>query len=307
MAKFRTGGDSIAAAATRSTGGKFTPRFKFEANKTKYIQFLSALDDTPTVLLHDFVITGEREDGGPVYNTFISRRDPVLDGSDGYDELMDRFGEKPTNKTIGLAVELEPIYEKKTGTKRQTLVGFDIATRQFENKDGETVEVPAVGLVVQSPFNFWNALVVNDDIKPIEETVFAVTRTGEKTSTNYTFVPVGDALDGIEEDLEEFFEEFDFEALLDDWADEDRMREIIAPLPDDFVVNPYNKERNKKSGKASGGSKSTRSRRAVVEPEEDDGDGDEPAEETKPARRRRNFDNLKADVAKKAAPAEDDE
>ncbi len=294
MAKFRTGGEAVAAAATRS-GGKFTPTVKFEAGKTKYLQFLTPLDETPTVLLHNFIITGEREDGGKIYNTFISRRDPALDGADGYDPLIDKFGVMPTNKTIGLAVELEPQFEKKAGGGRQVLVGFDVATRQFENKDGETIEVPAVGLVVQSPSNFWNHIVVNDDIKPIEETVFAVTRTGADTTTAYTFVPAGDAMD-LDEDLDEFFEQFDFEALLDDWADEDRIRELIDPLPSDFVVSAYAQKGKKGKGKSS--SQSTRSRKAAEPEEADETEEQEAAPTTSRSRRARNFANLRSESSK---------
>ena len=297
MAKFRdrlnTGGDAVAAAATRSGGSKFTPRIKFEAGKTKYIQFLDALEDIPTVLLHDFIIVGEREDGGKQYATFISQRDAALDGADGYDELIDRFKSNPTSKTIGLAVELVPVYEQAAGAKRKTLAGFEVDTRQFENKDGETIEVPAVGLVVQSPSNFWGHVAVNDEITPIEETVFAVTRTGASTDTSYTFVPAGDALD-LNDDLEEFFKEFDFDALLEEWADEERMRELIAPLPDDFVVNPYAKK-DKKGGKGQSSGKSQRSRRT----QEEDAEVAEEEEEAeaKPSRSRR-FAALRQDIEK---------
>lgn len=301
MARFKTGAEGRAAAAAgRKGGGKFTPTIKFEAGQTKYVQFLEALDDIQTVLLHNFIIVGEREDGNPQYATFISRTDDQLDGSDGYDPLIERYGRLgagygnlPTNKMITLAVELVPIYEQKPGAKRKTLTGFEVDSRQFENKDGDTVDVPAVGLVNQAYSNFWSHVEVIDDTQPIEESVFAITRTGGDTSTSYTFVPAGEALD-LNEDLEEFFESFDFEALLDEWADEQNIRELVGSLPDDFVVNPYGLKDAKAKKKKGGSANSTRTRRAA-EPEEDDSDSDTEEAEAKPARSRR-FAALKQDL-----------
>jgi len=299
MARFKTGAEGRAvAAAGRRGGSKFTPTIKFEAGKTKYIQFLEPLDDIQTVLLHNFIIIGEREDGNPKYETFISRTDTNLDGGEGYDPLIERFnrlgpgyGNLPTNKMITLAVELVPIYEQKAGAKRKTLTGFEVDTRQFENKDGETVEVPAVGLINQAYSNFWSHVEVIDDTQPIEEAVFAVTRTGGNTDTSYTFVAAGDALD-LTEDLEDFFESFDFEALLDDWADEQKIRELVGSLPDDFVVNPYGMKDAKAKKK---NAKSTRSQR--VEPEEAD-EAEEPDEaDDKPARTRR-FAAIRQEIEK---------
>jgi hypothetical protein len=301
MARFKTGAEGRAAAAAgRKGGGKFAPTIKFEAGKTKYIQFLEALDDIQTVLLHNFIIIGEREDGSAQYATYISRTDDQLDGVDGYDPLIERYnrlgagyGNLPTNKMITLAVELVPIYEQKSGAKRKALVGFEVDTRQFENKEGETVEVPAVGLVNQAYSNFWSHVEVIDDTAPIEESVFAVTRTGGDTSTSYTFVPAGEALD-LEEDLEEFFESFSFDALLDEWSDEQLIREQVGSLPDDFVVNPYGLKDAKAKAKKGKGS-STRSRKADVEVEDDE-DGDEEAPKATRTRASR-FENLRKEIA----------
>jgi hypothetical protein len=301
MARFKTGERARTLAASgRKGGGKFAPTIKFEAGKTKYIQFLEAWNDIQTVLLHNFIVVGEREDGNPKYATFISRTDEDLDGADGYDPLIERFnrlgpgyGNMPTNKMITLAVELVPIYEQKTGAKRKTLVGFEVDTRQFENKEGETIEVPAVGLVNQAYSNFWSHVEVIDDTSPIEESVFAITRTGGDTSTSYTFVPAGEALD-LTDDLEEFFESFDFEALLDEWADEQNIRELVGSLPDDFVVNPYGMK-DAKAKKKSSAAKSTRSRRA--EPEEETEVEEQEEAEEKPARSRR-FAALRQEIEK---------
>lgn len=308
MAKFRRGADAIKAAATRTGGGKFTPTFKFDTDKPTYIQFLTELDDIPTVLMHRFIIVGQREDGKPIYEHFISRRDPILDGPEGYDPLADRFGVNPTNRTIALAVELEPVWSGGSGT-RKTIKGFDIATRQFTTKDDETKEVPAVALIIESPFTFFDQLTAIADMgEEITEKVFAVKRNGKGTDTSYTLLPVGDALD-FEDELDEFFEDFDFEAYLDDLADEDRVHEFIDPLPDDAKVTMYPPKGKAKDAKAAKEKPktSTRTRRAPApepEPEEDpdeieaDFASAEEEPEEQPKRRPRKFSELARNSAR---------
>lgn len=300
MANFRRGAEAARAAATRSGGGKFTPTHRFEAGETKYLQFLTSADEIPTVLMHRFITVDYKENGDPIYKEFISRRDPDLDGPEGYDELIDRFDSHPTSRCIALAVELEPVYGKQ-GTKK-VLEGFDIATREYTTGEGEEKVVPNVALVIESPFTLYQQVFDNADVNPIEDVIFAVKRNGKGTDTSYTLIPAGEALD-LEDDLAEFFEEFDFEAYLEELADEDRMREYIAPLPDDFVVNRFAKK-GKKGKKTEEEDKprtqrSTRARRArVEEPEPEDGD-DEPADgddEPAPVARKRKFSELRKDM-----------
>jgi len=267
MAQFRKGAEAIEQAAQRQSSGKFMPVFKFEAGETKYVQFLMPIEEIPTVLMHQFIIVGQREDGTPKYERFISRRDPALDGSDGYDDLTDRFGLSPTNRSIALALEVEPVYAGGSG-KRKVIDGFDLAERQFTGKDGDTVTVPAFGLIIESPRIFFTDLAVNAEMgKAIEETVWAVKRTGKSTDTAYTFIDTGvDALD-VEEELEAFSESFDFDDYLDMLSDEDRMRELVGELPDDAKVSMF----DKKKGGAKQEDKPARAssrRRAVAKAEE---------------------------------------
>lgn len=291
--QFRRGAEAIAKAAERS-GGKFTPTLKWDAGEIKYLQFLTPMSDIPTVLMHNFIIVGFREDGNKMYESFISRRDPALDGPKGYDELADRFGETPKAKSIALAVELEAV-TKRQGT-RNVIEGFQVGTRQFENKEGETVEVPAVGLVIQSPSIFFSHLAVLDDMHPIESKIFAVKRTGKSTDTTYTLSAVGESIEGIEDDLEEFLAEFDFDSYLEELADEDRMRELIEPLADDFVVNPYSK-RGKQKSPSSARKAPSRSRATADAAEEPAEETDaEPEAPTETPSRRRRFAALKTEV-----------
>ena len=280
----RKGNEEMKKAAERSGGGKFMPSMKWDAGETKYIQFITAIEDIPTVLFHNFIVTGFRDDGNKIYNSFISRRDPAIDGPEGYDELIDRFDESPVNKSIALALELEPVY--KTQGKRKTIEGFEPAYRTFETKDGEEKTVPAVQLIIQSPGNFFGWLSTYADMKPIEGAIFAVKRVGKSTDTRYDFMEVTDEGLDLTDVLEEV--EFDFEAYLEELADEDRMRELIGDLPDDFVVNPYNKNRKKESG-----GKSTRTRvKADVEEEP----AEESAEEVEKPTRSRRFAALKSEM-----------
>lgn len=297
MANFRRGAESIVAAASRSGGGKFTPTHKFEAGETKYLQFLTSIDEIPTVLMHRFITIGTREDGSKKYADFISRRDPALDGPEGYDELIDRFGSNPSHRCIAIAVELVPVYDKQ-GTKK-VLAGFDIATREYTDSEGNEKEVPNVALVIESPFTLFTHVTNFADIKPIEDVVFAVKRNGKGTDTSYTLIEAGEALD-LEEDLAAWFEEFDFEAYLDDLADEERMRELIAPIPDDFVVNPWAKKGKAKAeqSESKSSSRSTRTRRVREEEPVDEAPSEDAAEETpsSPAARRRKFSELRAEL-----------
>lgn len=292
MASFRRGAEAIVAAKSSSGGGKFTPIFKFESGETKYIQFLMPIEEVVTTLMHQFITVGYREDGSAKYERFISRRDPNLDGPEGYDELIDRFGSQPSTRCIALAVELEPQFVQNG--KRKTLDGFDVSTRQFES-NGETKEVPNVAFVIESPHTLYGHLAVIADTQPIEDIVLAVTVSGKGKDKQFTVVPVGEAID-FDGELDEFIEEFDFDAQLEQWADEDRMREIIGPLADDFVVNKWAKKKGDKSEASSSG-RSTRSRRQQVEEPDEDGEDEPQEQEEKPATRSRRFSALKKEMA----------
>lgn len=296
MAQFRRGVSAITEASQRGGSSKFTPVVKFEAGETTYIQFLTAIEDVPTVLMHQFIIVGEgeREDGStyPMYERFISRKDPSLDGPSGYDELVDRFGLQPSQRCVALAVELTPKFGAAKTAGRKTIDGFDVEERQFENRDGETVTVPAFGLVIESPFIFFSHLAAMSDQIGIDEVVWGIRRTGTGTDTTYTFIPTNvEALD-LSEELEAFTESFDLEAWLEELADEDRMRELISPLPDGARVTQYPPKAKKGDKPASG-----RSRRPAKVEEEDLQDGAD-GEETSAVRSRR-FTALKDKVAQK--------
>ncbi|MDE2104117.1 MAG: hypothetical protein KGL39_43165 [Patescibacteria group bacterium] len=287
MPTFRKGKEAIQDAASR-TGGKFVPDIRWADKETKYVQFLQPIEEVTTVLMHPFIRVGERDDGTDVIAQFISRKDPALDGMEGYDPIIDRFGVDPVQRCIALAVELEP-----QGNARKPS-GFKVARREFTLKDGTKKDVPAVGLVVQSPHIFYKHLDAISDVQPIEECVFAIKRTGASTDTTYTFIQAGDPLE-LDKEVEEFLDEFDFDSYLEDLASESRVHKLIDPLPDEWVVNKYAQKKNK-----GGGGSSTSSRRTRVPAAED------PEEETapQPARTRR-FSELRAQLEKQKQAAEE--
>lgn len=306
MASFRKGGDAVVAAAARGGGGAWAPVMRFEAGDTKYIQFMQPMDDIYTVLMHQYIIIGEREDGSPIYERFISRRDPGLDGAKGYDEIWERFGYKPTERSIAIALEVEPVFGEGKGSRKK-IEGFDVVERQYENQEGETVTVPNFALIIESPKTFFTHLAANADIKEIDETIFAVKRTGKQTDTTYTFIDTGeDALD-VEDLFTEFTESFDLEGWLENLADENRMAELIGPLPDDAKISAYPPKGAKEEKEEKKPSRSTRSRRTASkveeveeEPEvEENDDDDEPEEEASSGSRSRRFSELRRQAAKK--------
>lgn len=299
MASFRRGAEAIQAAKESTGKGAFKPVFTFEEG-TKYLQFLTAMDDVPTVLMHQFITVGYREDGKPKYERFISRRDPALDGPEGYDELIDRFGSNPSQRSIAVAVELEPIW-KMNGTKK-VLDGFDIVEREYES-NGETKAVPNVALVIESPHTLFGHLSSLNDLKPLENYVWAITVAGKGKDKTFTATDVGAALD-FEGELDSFLEEIDFDGWLDELSDEDRMRELIGDLPDDFVVNKFAKKgkgggKQRREAEEKEPARSTRTRR-TREPEAVEADVDEPeaeeTEEVSAAPRRRRFAELRSEL-----------
>jgi hypothetical protein len=165
-----------------------------EDREEKYIVFLNRASDIPTVELHSFVPvgTGVSKSGKPYtrYEQFIDRTDPAI--GEGSDDLTDRLGHKAQLRAIAIAVELEPTFSTVNGRKRPT--GFEVQTetytRKTENGGVEEVEAPKIGVIVQSPNNFYGWVGSFDDTTaPIEETPVQIVRQGKDKDTNYNFVP----------------------------------------------------------------------------------------------------------------------
>ncbi|MDB5280841.1 MAG: hypothetical protein JWR61_5796 [Ferruginibacter sp.] len=200
MPDFRRGIAAMQEATDAQKGGNTPfPTFVREIQwrddrEEKFIAFLNRADDIPTVELHSFVPVGQGVSKAgksyTKYEQFIDRRDPAI--GDTSDDLTDRLLHKAQLRTIAVAVELEPTYAMVNGRKRPT--GFEVKTETYSRKteDGgmEEVEAPCIGIITQSPNNFYGWVgSFNESTAPIEETPLQVVRQGKDANTQYNFVP----------------------------------------------------------------------------------------------------------------------
>jgi hypothetical protein len=229
MPDWRRGVAAVKEASDNKGTGQFKPYVPIIAwsddKEEKYVLLISDLEEITTVKLHRFVELGESErNDGSKYKKFgfyISRKDPAI-GED-YDLLEDRNGFTPQEHTMGVAVELEPVMKEVGG--RQKPKGFKVLTQEYERRIDpndeesakETVTSPVVGVVSQSPNNFFGYLVsYNEDEGPVNETPFKIKRRGKDKNTEYDFVPY----DEIEVDLSDLVQNIDGISYLNDVMDE---------------------------------------------------------------------------------------
>jgi hypothetical protein len=234
MPNFRKGGAAIlhnpAPVAGGSNDGAPRPQFiQWAQEEKKFIQFITPLEDIPRVKMHQFIITGIRDDGSYTYNDFVSRRDAGLDGPEGYDPIWTRFDMQPRDRCVAAAAALSPVRDAEGKVS-----GWDISTKT--TRKGESI--PEVGLIIQHPANFfsWLATFEAEVGTEITNAVFSVTRRGEGIQTRYDFIKTDFPT----------VPESEFAGLLPDidgyltyLADENRMRSLIDPLPDDFKISRF--------------------------------------------------------------------
>lgn len=266
--EFRRGMDAMQEAAERKPGGgnfrPFIPQLKWKDDKDeKYILFLTTLEETPTVQYHEFIPVGKGEKANgeeyTKYDEFIARIDPAI-GED-YDDLLHRLDQNPKDKSIGVAVELEPVIESVKG--RPKPVSFTVKTSTYErkNEDGSTEEVtqPEIGLIVQSPRNFWAwPRSYQETQGDVEEVPVQVIRVGSDANTTYQFYPFEekpvdltnliDFIDGISylndhmDEIQEAISGMEqveaarhigrtlLDVRLDELADSERYAELVDPI-----------------------------------------------------------------------------
>lgn len=198
-ANFRRGMKAMAEAQeSQRSGGAlpaFCPEIKWvDDREEKYIAFLTRPEDIPTVALHTFVPVGTATSKAgkeyTKYESFIDRTDPGV-GEDK-DDLTERLGHRSQQRSLAVAVELEPTYSTVNGRKRPT--GFAVKTENYTRKtdDGgtEEVEAPVIGMIVQSPRNFFGWVgSFHESMGSIEETPLQVLRRGKDAGTAYDFTP----------------------------------------------------------------------------------------------------------------------
>lgn len=234
MPNFRKGGAAILHNPAPATGfvndGNPRPQFiQWAQEEKKYIQFITPLEDIPRVKMHQFIITGQRDDGSPIYNDFVSRRDAGIDGEDGYDPIWTRFDLVPRDRCVAAAAALEP-----TRNAEGKIDGWNIATKTTRKGDS----VPEIGLIIQHPANFfsWLATFESDTGASIENCIFSVTRRGEKISTRYEFIKT----DMPAVDLSDYADKIpDIDEYLTFLSDENRVRSLIDPLPDNAKLSRF--------------------------------------------------------------------
>jgi hypothetical protein len=78
-----------------------------------------------------------------IYRTFVVPRD----GNPALDQALDRDG--PRRQEIAVALLVEPAKPKR---------GYQISSMNLLRPDGTYASVPGIGIILQSPFNFWDKL-----------------------------------------------------------------------------------------------------------------------------------------------------
>lgn len=191
MGQLRQGKDLIKRSAepggNRKGSTTYTPYISWKTDESKNLFFITPIEEVPKVLMHNFVRKYVIDNNGvrkERWLTFMCRKDPAWRSeSNGYCPLCDDIGHKATERFVALAVEVEPIMEGKR------TVGVKVAYREATDKDGNEVEYPAVGLVVQGP-KFFGTLVAYDQKRDISELSWDITREGEGLKTQYVFFPI---------------------------------------------------------------------------------------------------------------------
>lgn len=274
--EFRRGLAAIEEAKNKSaTGGSFKafcPEIRWREDKEdKYVLFITDVQEyAATVDLHEWIPVGEQEraDGSRYtkYESFISRKDL----GEATDELSDRLDNFPRRRTLGVALELEPIMEMVKGRQRPR--GFTVKTTTFTRDDVDQ-ESPVIGVVTQSPRNFWGWLGSFDETTaPITDTPLQVIRRGKDASTEYDFIPYQDtevdlspllenlgnigylndkqeemlaAVEGADNDNEAAIQVGNLllDKRLEELADKDRYDELVGPIQE--IKSPFPKRERK--------------------------------------------------------------
>lgn len=326
MGEIRRGSAAIQEAIDANenrSGGAFKPFlpniFWKDDKEARYLLFLNPIEEIPQFDVVPFIPT----DGG-FPETVVAKTDPY------FGEKSDRF-EKVWDATVrvtdfAVAVELEPTLELVGGRKRPR--GFEVATKTFERKvfddDGddtgevEEVTTPVVGIVAQSPYNFFNVVKSYDaEEAPIHETAVKITRIGKDQNTSYTIVGYEDQeidlsnfiefLDGISylDDIEKVAEAIaDMEPLeaaqhvaslllekrITELVDEDRYEELFEGVDESMDKFGNKRKKNSKKGEKKADRKTRPSQRSSTKGAENDPEpdgGDSPEAEEKPKTRTR--------------------
>jgi hypothetical protein len=331
--EIRRGSAAIDEALENTGGGgnfkPFLPNIYWKSDKeSKYLLFLNGLEEIPQLDMIHFL----KDENGHVQSV-VAKTDSYFEEST--DPLVVKWDAEPKITNLAVAVELEPVMEKVGQRTRPT--GFTVATKDFVRKviddegnatdEEEEVTTPVVGLIVQSPYNFFNAVKEYDETEsPINETPLKVTRLGQKSNVSYQIAgydvevdlsPLFEYLDGVTylgEDIDTLNEEITdlepFEAAgiigatllakrIEEFVDEDRYEELAEGVTESLAWDGGKKKASKKDERKAPARKARPSQRRSRQEETDDTpEADEPEADEKPKATR------KAKTAKGASPAE---
>lgn len=211
MPDFRKGASAIKESQERSkTGGDFvpfTPSLFWTQDgdsKEKYVLFLNPMDEIVTANVTGFIPVAVKGRDKPMFEQVIARTDPAI--GESTDPMSDDWDADPKETCISVAVVLDPVIEEVNGRKRP--VGFEVATNTYERRikdaegklteEKEEVEVPVLGFVTQSPFNFFNLVQSFDESDgPIEGTALKIKRIDKNTYSVDGYVGADIDLSGL--------------------------------------------------------------------------------------------------------------
>jgi len=186
LGELRKGTDLIREASSSKKKVRYTTYLSWQDGDSRLVAFLTPADQIPKVKIHQFVKVSDDSERGFHWDSFICRKDPAFAReSQNTCDLCDRIGHDPVEKYLAVAVELEPTYSGKR------ITGAELVTGEYTNKEGDTVEFPKWGLVIQAARNFFSYLATHDDrVGPITDTVFEIVREGNDSQTKYHFLPM---------------------------------------------------------------------------------------------------------------------
>lgn len=189
LGELRKGKDLITRTAEGSSRVKRTSFISWKDGDTKSVYFITPIDEVPKVMMHNFVKKiVDTDEGGKrdTWLTFMCRKDPAWrEESGGFCPLCDDIGHAATERFVALAVEVDPVLEGRKVT--------DVKIKYKEGKDheGNEVQYPQVGLVIQSAKIFFKTLVALDQKgRDVNGISWDVTREGAGFNTNYLFYPI---------------------------------------------------------------------------------------------------------------------
>jgi len=177
MGNFRKGLEGLQQASERSARPlSFIPRryLKWESGEEKTIRFLSEGDEVVQARFHEWVTC---HDGSR--RSFVCR-DEISEPC----ELCDNPEVKVREVGMAIAVVREPVKDDSG-----KLIGFKDATEEIELEENGKVEkktVPIVGIIQQSPRNYWASFwAAYDKYGTLKDRDYSITRRGSGMDTMY--------------------------------------------------------------------------------------------------------------------------